>query len=116
MMNNADVVVAFNEAINAHDLDALATLMHEQHRFVDSAGASVEGRAACVEVWRGFFEAFPDYRNVFDEVRDDHTGTVTVLGHSECSLPALAGPALWHARVRDKLVLVWHVSDATKLT
>jgi ketosteroid isomerase-like protein len=34
------VVAAFNEAINAHDLDRLASLMTEAHRFVDSAGAA----------------------------------------------------------------------------
>lgn len=110
-MSNADLVVAFNEAINARDLPALAALMHEQHEFVDPAGASLEGRAACIEAWRGFFEAFPDYRNVFDEVRDGHAGAVTVRGRSVCSLPARAGPAIWHAIVRDQLVLRWQVND-----
>lgn len=113
-MSNVEVVVAFNEAINARDLHALAALMHEQHEFVDSAGAAVEGKAACVDAWRGFFDAFPDYRNVFDEVRDGHAGAVTVLGRSECSLSALAGPALWHAMVRDELVLRWQVNDVSE--
>ena len=58
-MSNADLVVAFNEAINARDLPALAALMHEQHEFVDPAGASLEGRAACIEAWRGFSRRFP---------------------------------------------------------
>src|SRR5262249_62070510 len=106
-MSDTDVVVACNEAINGRDLDRLARLMHEQHRFIDSAGTAVEGKAACVEAWRGFFDAFPDYRNVFEEVRSDAAGAVRVLGRSECSTPALAGPALWLAVVEDGLLLQW---------
>ena len=57
------VAAAFNEAINTRDLDRLAGLMTDDHTFVDSAGGTVAGKPACVEAWRGFFEAFPDYRN-----------------------------------------------------
>ena len=111
VMRDADVVVAFNEAINARDLDALARLMHEQHRFIDAAGTAVEGKAACVEAWRGFFNVFTDYRNVFEEIRSDTAGVVRVRGRSECSYRALAGPALWVALVEDGLVLQWQVSE-----
>jgi hypothetical protein len=104
-------VLAFNDAINAQDLDALGRLMHDQHRFVDSAGAAVTGKSACLEAWQGFFDAFPDYRNIFDSVRSGAAGTVDVRGRSECSEPALVGPARWHAVVRDGLLLEWHVSD-----
>jgi ketosteroid isomerase-like protein len=106
-------VVAFNEAINARDLDALGRLMHEQHRFIDSAGATVEGKAACIEAWHGFFNAFPDYRNIFDDIRSDATGAIQVRGRSECSTPALDGPARWRALVEDGLVLQWQVSDVS---
>jgi hypothetical protein len=104
-------VLAFNEAINARDLEALGRLMHDQHRFVDSAGTAVAGKAACLQEWRGFFAAFPDYRNVFDSLSSDATGAVEVRGRSECAEPALAGPARWHAVVRDGLLLEWRVSD-----
>lgn len=114
-MSDRDVatVVAFNVAINARDLDALSALMHERHRFVDSAGATLEGKAACIEAWRGFFAAFPDYRNIFDEVGVDATGAVQVRGRSQCSTPALDGPARWRALVEDGLVVLWQVSDVT---
>ncbi len=104
------IVVAFNEAINARDLVGLGQLMHEQHRFIDSAGATVEGKIACIEAWRGFFDAFPDYRNVFDDVHGDARGAVEVRGRSECSTPALDGPARWRALVQDGLVIQWQVS------
>ena len=89
------VVVAFNEAINRSDLGALTGLMTETHRFVDSDGAAVEGKSACVEAWRGFFESFPDYRNVFDAITDVGDGVVVVRGRSECSFAPLDGPAEW---------------------
>ena len=67
-----DVVIAFNDAINTHDVDRLAALMTDDHRFIDSAGQVVDGKQACVEAWRGFFAAFPDYRNHF---ADDGRGS-----------------------------------------
>ena len=104
-------VVAFNEAINARDLEALGQLMHDKHRFVDSAGSTVQGKTACLDAWRGFFDAFPDYRNVFEDVRSDGPGVVAVRGQSECSTPELHGPARWRALVDDGLVRQWQVSD-----
>lgn len=110
--DDAALVRAFNDAINARDTDALAELMTDDHRFVDPAGAVVEGKAACLDAWRGFFAAFPDYRNVFDRVAGDGRGGVDVEGRSECTDPRLHGPARWHAAVRDGRVAEWRVTDA----
>lgn len=103
------VVQAFNAAINGRDLDGLASLMSDDHQFVDAAGGRVEGKLACVDAWRRFFETFPDYRNHFDAVRGDDAGSVDVRGRSECSEPALRGPARWHAEIVDGLVRLWQV-------
>jgi len=111
MQDDARVVVAFNDAINRRDLAALSALMTDGHRFIDSAGSVVDGKPACVEAWRGFFSAFPDYRNVFDDVRADDAGVVEVRGRSECSTEELAGPAEWRVVVRGGLVEEWRVSD-----
>jgi ketosteroid isomerase-like protein len=105
------VVNSFNEAINARDLDRLGALMTDSHRFVDSAGATIDGRVACLDAWRGFFAAFPDYRNVFEECRGTCEGLVFVRGRSVCSVPALAGPAEWRVVVRDACVDQWEVCD-----
>ena len=106
------LVEAFNAAINARDLTALTALMTEDHRFVDAEGQAVEGRTACAEAWRGFFLAFPDYRNVFSEVSDAGDGVVEVAGRSVCSESALAGPARWRAVVRDGRIAEWQVMAA----
>jgi ketosteroid isomerase-like protein len=116
-MGSADeaVVLAFNAAINRRDLPGLGRLMADDHRFIDTAGDTVAGKRACLEAWRGFFESFPDYRNVFDDLRSRSGGVVEVHGRSECSVAALAGPARWSAVVADGLVVEWRVFDATGL-
>ena len=86
-------------------------MMTDAHRFVDSAGTTIDGKLACVDAWRGFFAAFPDYRNVFEEYRPEGDGLVFVRGHSECSVALLDGPAEWRVVVRDGLVDEWRVSD-----
>jgi ketosteroid isomerase-like protein len=106
-----DVVLAFNERINARDLAGLVALMTDDHRFVDATGASADGREACTEAWRGFFESFPDYRNEFDEVVAGDDGAVHVLGRSYCCVPALDGPARWRAVTRGARLAEWRVLD-----
>jgi ketosteroid isomerase-like protein len=106
------LVLAFNEAINARDIDQLTSLMTDDHRFIDSAGAVVAGKQACAEAWRGFFAAFPDYRNVFTSVSHQWAGVVEIVGSSECSEPVLAGPARWRVIVVNGLVDEWRVFEA----
>ena len=86
--------------------------MSDDHVFVDSVGDRVDGRAACIEAWRSFFAAFPDYRNVFDRI-EATAGTVVARGRSECQCPELDGPALWRAIVVDAAVREWRVDDDT---
>jgi ketosteroid isomerase-like protein len=104
----AEITIGFNECINRRDLAGLAGLMTEDHTFVDSDGAVVAGKPACVDAWRGFFEMFPDYRNAFDSITASGN-TVTVSGRSECPEAALVGPAQWTAVVRDDHVARWQV-------
>ena len=102
------VAERFNDCINRQDLAGLVALMTEDHAFTDAEGNTIVGRDACRAAWEGFFAAFPDYRNVFESVRTDGDAT-TIAGRSVCSEPALAGPALWSATIRDGLVAGWRV-------
>ena len=86
--------------------------MADDHRFIDTAGNTFTGKPACLEAWRGFFASFPDYRNLFDNLRSGPGGTVEVHGRSECSVAALTGPARWRAVVMNGLVAEWRVFDA----
>jgi ketosteroid isomerase-like protein len=50
---------SFNDAFNRHDANALAALLTEDSVFEDTSpapdGRRVEGKAAVVEFWRGWF-------------------------------------------------------------
>jgi ketosteroid isomerase-like protein len=105
------VATAFNDRINAGDLDGLAALMTDDHTFIDAAGAEFAPKSVCVAAWRGFFDAFPGYTNVFT-VLEAEGDTVAITGYSECSDPQLAGPARWIATVRDDKIARWQVRDA----
>jgi ketosteroid isomerase-like protein len=63
---------SFNEAFNRHDADALAPLLTEDTLFEDTSpapdGRRVEGKAAVVEFWRGWFVRNPDARFEAEEV------------------------------------------------
>lgn len=106
------VTVLFNDAINGRDLGRLAGLMADEHTFVDSAGGVVSGKRACLDAWRGFFAAFPDYRNVFTSLTA-RGEVVAVAGYSVCSEEALDGPALWEVTVGDGRVVTWRVLEDT---
>jgi ketosteroid isomerase-like protein len=103
---------SFNACISRRDVGGLSMLMTDDHVFIDTAGARVTGKEACLEAWRGFFAAFPDYRNVFERMRivGDH---VAIAGHSSCSDPRLDGSALWSAKLRGSQLCEWRVYDDT---
>lgn len=103
----------FNDRITAADADGLAELMTDSHSFIDTLGQVVSGRAACREAWRGFFEAFPAYRNEFASIEERDT-LVVMTGRSVCADNAdLDGPAIWTARTEGQLVSEWRVYDDT---
>jgi ketosteroid isomerase-like protein len=107
-MRPEDVAIEFNQCINRRDLAGLAELMTEDHAFTDTLGATVPGKAQCVEAWRGFFARFPDYRNTFTEVSARGELAIAV-GYSTCAFEALNGPAIWTAAISDGKVSHWRV-------
>jgi len=108
-----EIVQRFNQAINNQDLEKLVALMTEDHKFIDSTGAEEQGKARMAASWEGFFAAFPDYQNVFEQFEVDGS-RVAVRGYSHCSNePALEGPAIWVAHVRDGRVSEWRVVEDT---
>jgi ketosteroid isomerase-like protein len=105
--------IAFNEAINRRDIEALGALMTDCHTFVDSEANVIAGRDEVLKAWQGFFEAFPDYRNEWSRVIRMGDRLIAV-GHSVCSTePALDGPALWTARTAGDKVSEWRVYQDT---
>jgi ketosteroid isomerase-like protein len=63
---------SFNAAFNRHDANALAALLTEDTVFEDTSpapdGRRVEGKAAVVEFWRGWFDRNADSHFDAEEV------------------------------------------------
>lgn len=107
------VATEFNDHVNEANLRALASLMSEDHRFIDSLGNIVSGKPACIAAWNGFFEAFPGYRNTFERFYEvGHT--VLITGFSNCpNRMELTGPAIWTATVIVDRLTEWRVFEDT---
>ena len=116
-MTPLEVVRAFVDRINAHDVDGLAALMTEDHRFIDSLGQAVHGRKAVRAGWDQYLGMVRDYRLLADEWLCDGS-VVVLLGTAEgnCSPDGArkpAGswttPAAWRAVVRGGQLAEWRV-------
>jgi ketosteroid isomerase-like protein len=63
---------SFNQLFNKHDADGLAALLTEDTVFEDTSpapdGLQIEGKAAVVEFWRGWFARNPDARFDAEEI------------------------------------------------
>ena len=40
--------------------------MTDDHTFIDAAGGVLSGSERALDAWQGFFETFPDYRNLLE--------------------------------------------------
>jgi len=87
--------------------------MTHDHAFIDSDNNVRSGKNDVLNAWRGFFEAFPDYRNLWASVTSGD-GVLIAIGRSVCaSEPQLDGPAIWTAKTRGERVSEWRVYEDT---
>ncbi|MGA3187767.1 MAG: nuclear transport factor 2 family protein [Bryobacteraceae bacterium] len=98
------------EAINSHDVTALAALMAPDHAFVDSLGNRIQGAKSMEAGWRGYFAMCPDYW-----IRADHVMTsgdiVLATGEAGGTIDGKPWrtPAAWKAILRTNSVVEWQV-------
>ena len=119
-MTPQEAAQQFVTAINAHDVEYLATLMTLDHRFIDSLGTVVDGRDAMREGWTFYFSMVPDYQ------LDISRSFVAEDGKAEAMLVGVASGSYWsdglkrpnsgwstpaavRAVVRDGQVAEWQV-------
>ena len=111
------VAHAFIRAINRQDADALAELMTEEHRFIDSLGNIVEGREKMRAAWTKYFLMVPDFTVAVEETFCD--GPVAVmLGIAQGTYSPdgqlkpenhWTTPAAFRAFIQDQRVAEWRV-------
>jgi len=106
------IVHAFNNCINNQDIDGLATLMSEDHIFIDRDGSSHGPKSHMVAGWKQFFEMFPLYKNTFDEIKASEN-RVYVLGFAYWSEKEPYDPVIWTAKIENNLIAEWRVYEDT---
>ena len=111
------VVLAFEEKINAGDVDGVVALMTEDGVFIDSMGAKITGHAKLRQAWTEYLRIVPDYRISHTEIFSqgavvamfgEARGTFTQDGlmHKE---NGWSTPAAWRAVVENGRVRAWQV-------
>ena len=111
------VALAFVDAINRHDVEALVALMTEDHCFVDGLGKVFRGRQQMKNGWIGYFGWFPDYSVKLDQSLSQDN-VVALFGFAQGTY-AVNGklspeshweiPAAWKAVVRGGRIAEWRV-------
>jgi ketosteroid isomerase-like protein len=111
-------VVSFIDAINRADIGRLDDLITDDHRLVVFDESPLEGRAANVEAWRGYFTSFPSYIIAPHQVVE-RDGEVAVMGHTTGSHLGLPDDVekqvllIWRARVVGGKLRYWRLLDDT---
>ena len=111
------VARAFAAAISARDVAALARLMSEDHRFIDSLGNTIKGRGKMEDGWRSYFTMVPDYTITVTEAYASGA-TVVMVGTAQGTFTAdgrlrpenkWQTPAAWRATIDGDRVAEWRV-------
>jgi ketosteroid isomerase-like protein len=110
MSREEHTVAGFMEAINAHDVAAIATLISADHLFVDSLGHALAGKDAVSAAWRGYFGLCPDYWIDVDQVFHERD-CIGIFGAAGGTIGGSSWrtPAAWLARASDGCVTAWRV-------
>ena len=113
----ATVAHAFVDAINRRSPEEIASLMTEDHVFIDSLGTRVTGRQRMLKGWQGYFSMVPDYSIAVDETFAEGS-VVAMLGTAQGTYASGGSlqpenkwqtPAAWRAVVRGPLIAEWRV-------
>jgi ketosteroid isomerase-like protein len=112
-----DVVLAFVEKINAHDVEGLCALMTDTHLFIDSVNSRVRGRERMRAAWLAYFHMVPDFTieithvmptgstvGLFGRARGTFSPDGRVLERNRWELPSA-----WRAVVQGTRVAEWQV-------
>jgi ketosteroid isomerase-like protein len=112
-----DVVLAFLEKINQHDVESLAGLLSEDHVFFDSLGNKLQGREKARAGWKSYFKMCPDYTVSHEEIFANGNvvaafgsagGTISAQGELKAE-NRWRIPAAWMASIRNGQLTEWRV-------
>jgi len=121
-MTDKEIVLAFVNAINDHDVDKIYDLMTDDHIFIDGSGGQHTGKTGMKEGWQSYYQLFPDYNIKITDVVEDNS-IIGLFGYAGGSYKSIEKKtnfwkttAAWKAIVRNKKIMHWQVyCDYTQL-
>ncbi|PWT72253.1 MAG: nuclear transport factor 2 family protein [Bacteroidetes bacterium] len=112
----------FIDAINRHNVEAIYSLMTDDHTFIDAYGNQVVGKNNMKAAWIGYFQWFPDHKiEITDLFAEENK--VAAFGFasgtfqnkkSETNENYWHLPAAWKAVVSGDKIRRWQVYADTK--
>ena len=116
-MTPIEVAMAFVDAINTGDIDKMANLMTDDHRFIDGDGSKYAGKERMTTGWRDHFELIPDLTiSISDHFEDNQI--VVLLGWSSGTIiqdgqlrpeNSWSVPSAWRVVIESEKVAVWQL-------
>ncbi len=116
-MTPTEIALAFVDAINSKDIERLAGLMTDDHKFIDGDGSEHIGKDQMKVGWKKHFELIPDLTltvsNQFEE-----KDTVVLFGRSRGTIiqkgklkpeNSWQVPSAWRVLVKSEKVAVWQL-------
>jgi ketosteroid isomerase-like protein len=122
-MTDKEIILAFVEAINNHDVDKIYNLMSDDHIFIDGAGGKHIGKIGMKEGWQDYYQVFPDYSIQITDVIEDNS-IIGLFGYASGSYMIIKDKtknfwkttASWKAIVKNNKIKHWQVyCDYTQL-
>lgn len=110
-MNSRDpklIALLFNECINEKNIKGLASLMSDEHTFIDRDGNAYKPKDVMIDAWKNFFTSYPDYKNTFNKI-ESRDNIVIITGHAYWSEENSFDPAIWVAIIEENLVAEWRI-------
>jgi ketosteroid isomerase-like protein len=117
MSSSIEVVLRFEDHINAHHVEEICALMASDGEFIDSLGNRIQGQAKLRSAWEGYFKMVPDYSISHSEIFA-YGDTVAIFGSAQGTLSRNGRlskenfwktPAAWQAVIKDSKIAIWQV-------
>lgn len=110
------------EVINTHHINAIGSLLSDEHVYIDAAMNSSFNRADTIANWQKLFADFPDYSIEVEQLFNDGANTWVIFGSAEGTYKNIVQddarwvtPASWKVVVTKNKVTLWQVYADTKL-
>jgi hypothetical protein len=116
-MNPIEVAMAFVEAINTKNVERIASLMTNDHKFIDGDGSEYSGKDEMTAGWKEHLELIPDLTLSIDQHFEENE-TVVLVGWSSGTIiqngelkseNSWRVPCAWRIVVESDKVAIWQL-------